>query len=151
MTKGTDDLPKVITINSLDKEDRALFPDGFFDLYEVKSYRNAARILESSCSKEFRELTETLMKFRIIPDDIIVGGGNKSKIAKGVEELFHPLGWRETRVTADLLINRITYTDPQKRGKKAPKSIEQYKINSFVDGHKIDFVKNRVAFDMEWN
>ncbi|GBQ57621.1 BglII/BstYI family type II restriction endonuclease [Komagataeibacter swingsii] len=151
MTKETDDLPKVITINSLDREDRSLFPEGFFDLYEVKSYRNAAQILASSCSNEFRELTETLMKFRILPDDIISGGGNKSKIAKGVENLFHPLGWRETRVTADLLINRVTYTDPSKRGGKAPKVIERYKIDSFVDGHKIDFVKDRVAFDMEWN
>lgn len=151
MTENIDDLPKVITINSLDKEDRSLFPDGFFDLYEVYSYRNAAQILVTTCSDDFNELTNTLMQFRISPEDIIVGGGNKSKIAKGVEDLFHPLGWRETRVTADLLINRITYTDPTKRGGKAPKKVEKYKIDSFVDGHKIDFVKNRIAFDMEWN
>lgn len=151
MIKKIDDLPKVITINSLDKEDRSLFPEGFFDLYEVYSYRNASQILATTCSDDFNELTNTLMKFQIAPEDIIVGGGNKSKIAKGVEDLFHPLGWRETRVTADLLINRITYTDPSKRGGKAPKKIERYKIDSFVDGHKIDFVKNRIAFDMEWN
>lgn len=151
MNQKTADLPKIITINSLDKEDRSLFPDNFFDYYEVLSYRNAAQILASSCPEDFKELTETLMNFSILPEDIISGGGNKSNIAKGVEELFHPLGWRETRVTADLLINRITYIDPSKRGDKAPKHIEQYKIDSFVDGHKIDFVKNRIAFDMEWN
>ncbi|MBS1104303.1 hypothetical protein JK202_15035 [Gluconobacter sp. Dm-62] len=151
MSKQTADLPKVITINSLDKEDRSLFPENFFDYYEVLSYRNAAQILASSCQEDFKELTETLMNFSILPEDIISGGGNKSNIAKGVEGLFHPLGWRETRVTADLLINRITYIDPSKRGDKAPKQIEQYKIDSFVDGHKIDFVKNRIAFDMEWN
>ncbi|MCE2575526.1 BglII/BstYI family type II restriction endonuclease [Komagataeibacter sp. FNDCR2] len=147
----TTDLPRVISITSRDRVDRRLFPDGFFDLYEVLSYRNAAQILAASCPDEFRELTETLMGFRIAPDDIIAGGGNKSRIAKGVEDLFHPLGWRETRVTADLLINRITYTDPSKRGRAAPRQIERYKIDAFVDGHKIDFVKNRVAFDMEWN
>jgi len=150
MAKDTE-IPPVISITSLDKEDRSLFPDGFFDLYEVLSYRNAAQILSSSCPGEFRELTRTLLGFRIAPDDIILGGGNKSRVAKGVEALFHPKGWRETRVTADLLINRITYTDPTKRGKSAPRVVEHYKIDSFVDGHKIDFVKNRVAFDMEWN
>lgn len=151
MSVATDDIPQIITINSRDIENRSLFPDGFFDFYEVLSYRNAAQILSSSCKEEFRELTNALMSFSILPDDIIIGGGNKSRIAKGVEALFHPLGWRETRVTADLLINRITYIDPSKRGDKAPREIQQYKIDSFVDGHKIDFVKKRVAFDMEWN
>lgn len=25
------------------------------------------------------------------------------------------------------------------------------KIEDFMDGHKVDYVKNRVAFDLEWN
>ncbi len=28
---------------------------------------------------------------------------------------------------------------------------EAQQIENFIDGHKIDFVKGRVAFDMEWN
>ena len=42
---------------------------------------------------------------------------------------------------------------PNNKGLKSKSSTEQrhYKISRFIDGHKIDFVKNRVAFDMEWN
>lgn len=28
---------------------------------------------------------------------------------------------------------------------------EERRLEKFLDGHKIDYVKNRVAFDLEWN
>ena len=28
---------------------------------------------------------------------------------------------------------------------------ETYVVRGFIDGHKIDFIKNRIAFDLEWN
>jgi hypothetical protein len=34
---------------------------------------------------------------------------------------------------------------------KTVKDTTTVDIPDFVDGHKVDFVKNRVAFDMEWN
>ncbi len=33
-----------------------------------------------------------------------------------------------------------------KRSESTPRMIE-----NFIDGHKIDYVKGRVAFDLEWN
>jgi len=35
--------------------------------------------------------------------------------------------------------------------KKAGGNIETITRKSFLDGHKVDYVKNRVAFDLEWN
>ena len=40
----------------------------------------------------------------------------------------------------------------RKRSEKKNLTVEDlYKIEGFIDGHKIDFVKGRLAFDMEWN
>jgi len=141
-------------ITARDPDIPGLFPPGFGDLYEVHSYRNAASILANSCQPEFREIVETLMNFRIPTEDIIAAGGNKSKIASGIEERLKPLGWIETRIVGDLLVRRVTRStasDATNRSVKTHEKSDYYRIPNFVDGHKIDFVKGRVAFDMEWN
>lgn len=39
----------------------------------------------------------------------------------------------------------------QRRGKFADVPYETNTIKGYIDGHNIDFLKNRVAFDLEWN
>lgn len=138
-----------------------LFPPGFLDLYEVHSYRNAARILAHACPAEFQEITARLMEFRIRTEDIVASGGNKSQIAKSMELMLNPVGWNETRIRGDLFITKMIVTHGEKRriaGKNRGQTVvehrqhdEIYKVKGFIDGHKIDFVKGRVAFDLEWN
>ena len=138
-----------------------LFPSGFFDLYEVHSYRNAARILATACRAEFDELTSELLQFRIDTSQVVASGGNKSQIAKAIDQRLHPYGWAETRIKGDLLIRKL-YTEKARRAfksgsRKGEEKIENisrediYLLRGVVDGHKVDFVKNRVAFDLEWN
>lgn len=147
-TRLHDDAP---LIEAKDPDPAELFPPGFLDLYEVHSYRNAARILAHACPEEFREITARLMEFRIRTRDIVASGGNKSQIAKSMEERLHPSGWHETRIRGDLLITKMIATGEQ-RGVRGGGQIEEvYKVRGFIDGHKVDFVKGRVAFDMEWN
>jgi CRISPR-associated protein Csd2 len=146
--------PTIPIISARDPDVSGIFPAGFDELYEIHSYRNAARILSSSCKAEFREIVSTLMAFRIPTDDLVVGGGNKSRIAIGMENRLKPLHWLETRIVGDLQVRRIARVDAPLGKKKGPKTVEQvdlYQIPGFVDGHKVDFVKGRVAFDMEWN
>ncbi|MCG5239595.1 BglII/BstYI family type II restriction endonuclease [Azospirillum doebereinerae] len=138
-----------------------LFPPGFLDLYEVHSYRNAARILAYACTPEFQEIVARLMEFRIRTEDIVASGGNKSQIAKSMELMLNPLGWHETRIRGDLFITKEIITHGEKRlvsGKNRGRTVvehrqrdEIYKVKGFIDGHKIDFVKGRVSFDLEWN
>ena len=95
------------------------------------------------------------MTFAILTEEMVEGGGNKSKIAKRMDSLLNPLGWFETRIKADMLLEKIvTKPNPNYGRRKESKYVttaEQFKILNSIDGHKIDFVKNRVAFDMEWN
>lgn len=128
----------------------------FCSRFEVHSYRNAVRILESACPAEFSELIEALGSFRIATGDMVKGGGNKSQIAKNMDALLVPRGWYETRIRGDMFFETVTVEpNPERASKKSAKHSVQirrnYRIQNIIDGHKIDFVKNRVAFDMEWN
>ena len=93
----------ITVISTIDPELLDVFPAGFTDLYEVYSYRNASRILATAYAEEFAQILDRLMVFRIKTSEIVKSGGNKSEIAKNVENLLHPLGWNETRVRGDLL------------------------------------------------
>lgn len=119
-------------------------PPEFLDLYEVHNYRHAAEVLSAGCPAEFAELIEALMQFRLTTADITSKGGNESNIPKHLAALFRPKGWFETRIHGDLVVTVETHTD------KGVKRVEE-KLEDFMDGHKVDFIKNRVAFDVEWN
>lgn len=51
--------------------------------------------------------------------------------------------WIETRITADLNV-RLLFA-------KGGHTVSQYVRERYLDGHRIDFVKGRVALDLEWN
>ena len=70
-------------------------------------------------------------------------GGSKGQIAKYVDTLFSD-GWAETRISADLHVKLL-------HAKKKNEIIDQYTREGFLDGHRIDFVRGRVAVDLEWN
>ena len=117
--------PHVPVITARDPDLSGLFPAGFESLYEVHSYRNAASILATTCKGEFREIVDTLTSFRIPTEDIVAAGGNKSKIAIGMEQRLKPLGWLETRIVGHLLVTRITRAAVPSSAKKGPKTVEK--------------------------
>jgi hypothetical protein len=119
-------------------------PDDIMELYEVHNYRHAAEVLATGCREEFEELVGALRKFRLATTDILAKGGNESQIPKRVASLLRPLRWYETRIRGDLVVTIETY------GEEGIDRTET-RLDDFMDGHKIDFVKNRVAFDLEWN
>ncbi len=117
-------------------------------LYEIHSYKGAATILNQSCSTEFGEILDALRAFRVSKADIIEAGGNETKIPKIFSNLLRPKGWLETRVRGDLL---VTMQAVSGTGKQRRVEISSIVRKDFVDGHKIDYVKSGVAFDLEWN
>jgi CRISPR-associated protein Csd2 len=121
--------------------------------YEVYSYRNAALILSEAHSVEFVELMNSLRAFSLTTSIIAKAGGNESDIPKIISRALRPLGWHETTIQADLLVKllwRQSAVNPKGKAITEAKSREMVKAR-FLDGHKVDYVKNRVAFDLEWN
>lgn len=123
-------------------------PEDVRALYEVHSYKGAATILGQSCRDEFSEILDALRAFRITRNDIVEAGGNETRIPKIFSGLLRPKGWLETRVRGDLL---VTMHSVAGEGKKRVVRTETITRTDFVDGHKIDYVKRGVAFDLEWN
>jgi hypothetical protein len=124
-------------------------------LYDVYSYRHAAAILANSFPEELREIEAALLAFRITKRDIGAPGGNESDMPKKFSRTLRPAEWVESRIQGDLLVRMQEYDElfltngkikKVKRSESTPRLIE-----NFIDGHKIDYVKGRVAFDLEWN
>ena len=124
-------------------------------MYDVFSYRHAAAILANSYPEELREIERALLEFRITTKEIAMPGGNESDIPKKFSKTLRPDNWVETRIQGDLLVRLQKYNEVILESGKAKKvkitEDEERLIENFIDGHKIDYVKGRVAFDLEWN
>lgn len=120
-----------------------IFPADISQKYEIFSYRNAAGILKASFPQHLEEIIRILSAFEITKSMIRTPGGSKSDIARYVDTLFSD-GWHETRISADLHVKLL-------HAKKKNEIISHYTREGFLDGHRIDFVKGKVALDLEWN
>lgn len=138
---------------------RRKIPADLFEKYEIYSYRSAAVILSETHPTEFGELVDALRGFEITTEIIRKAGGNESEIPKLLSAALRPRGWHETVVQGDLLVKlrwrepKVKDGRPVVRGGKLVLEAKQRELlrEKFLDGHKIDFVRGRVAFDLEWN
>jgi hypothetical protein len=132
---------------------RAISPD-ILERDEVHSYRNAATILRHSEPEALDELEDALRRFSVTMRDIGMPGGNESVIPKKVSRFLRPAGWHEVRIQGDLLIrlkkNSVETTEAGKK-RRTPLPDESFTLDNYIDGHQIDYVKGKVAFDLEWN
>ncbi len=115
-------------------------PNDLKDLYEIHDFKHAAAILSKEFPIEFREICLTLQKFRFTTEDILVSGGNESHIPKIFSNILRPLGWQERNLSAELNVFEL-------KGK----SKKEFKSSISHGSHKVDYIKGRVAFDLEWN
>jgi hypothetical protein len=132
-------------------------PQAIREKYEIFSYRSAAVILAESRPTEFQEIIQALDEFDITTKMIRTAGGNESDMPKVFSRTLRPLGWHETTISADLDV-KLSWREPQTPmfglGNSKPKMVAKERIirrEKYLDGHKIDYVKGKTAFDMEWN
>lgn len=130
-------------------------PKEIREKYEVVSYRSAAVILAESRRAEFDEIVRGLSEFTITTEMIRTAGGNESDMPKVFSKTLRPLGWHETVISADLDV-KLSWRAPtgaiSRKGVPVLGPQERIiKRAKYLDGHKIDYVKGKTAFDMEWN
>lgn len=129
--------------------------DSVLALYDVYSYRHAAAILGSSFPEELREIERALLEFRITTRDIAMPGGNESVIPKQFSSILRTLDWHETQIKGDLTVHVIkNEAIGTNRGSVREREIDDdanLVLPNYVDAHRIDYVKGRVALDLEWN
>ncbi len=124
--------------------------EGLLSKFEFQSYGHALEILHEAFPEEWGEIQDCLEKLVITVEDLKTAGGNETSIPKKFDEVLYPYGWREIRITGDLLVKLYPRKTTQ-RGRFADEPFDEKVIEGYIDGHNIDFVKGKVAFDLEWN
>lgn len=124
--------------------------EGLSEKYEFQNYGHALEILSQAFPDEWNNIQDALERFSISIDDLKSAGGNETAIPKKFDDMLYPLGWKEIRITGDLLVKMYPRRENQ-RGRFDDKPFDEKVIESYIDGHNIDFVKDKVAFDLEWN
>lgn len=119
--------------------------------FEFYNYGHALEILHDAFQQEWKELQSCFRKLSLTLADVKKAGGNESPIPKKFDEILYPYGWREIRISGDLIVKKYPRQTAQRRGRFADEPYEVDTIKGYIDGHNIDFLKNRVAFDLEWN
>lgn len=120
------------------------------DKFEFQNYGHALEILSEAFPNEWSEIQDCLENLTISVDDIMAAGGNETAIPKKFDSVLYPLGWSEIRITGDLLVKMYPRSG-NLRGRFSNEPFDEKKIEGYIDGHNIDFVKGKVAFDLEWN
>lgn len=123
---------------------------GLTEKFEFQSYGHAIEILSEAFPQEWNELQDCLGQLKISIDDLKAAGGNETAIPKKFDDALYPLGWREIRITGDLLV-KLYPRRANQRGRFSQEPYDQKIIEGYIDGHNIDFIKGKVAFDLEWN
>lgn len=118
--------------------------------FEFHNYNHAAEILTQAFPEEWANIVECLTNLRITTEDLRKAGGNETDIPKKFDDVLYPLGWREIKITGDLHIKFYPRRAGQ-RGRFSNEPFDEKVVEGYIDGHNIDFVKGRVAFDLEWN
>ncbi len=118
--------------------------------FEFINYNHAYEILSTSFEKEFSEVLRALREFTIYKSDLLAAGGNESPIPPKFSKVLSPLGWSEIKITGDLLIHFFPRRG-DKSGVFSSEATSHKTIVNYIDGHNIDYIKGRVALDVEWN
>jgi hypothetical protein len=107
-----------------------LLPSGIRDLWEVHKYRHACAILSIDFPTEWADLLYVLGNFRLKASSILTQGGRKSPIAVSINGLFSERGWVEKDFDIAITIDGEPHPSPT---------------------HQVDYYKNKVAIETEWN
>ena len=105
-------------------------PNIIREYYEVREWRHASAVLARDFPAEWRDLIAVLTGFRLKKSAVMMSGGNKSSIANDVDAAFAARGWVEKQFKTEIVVDD--------RSRQSPT-------------HKVDYYKNHVGIEMEWN
>ena len=107
-----------------------IFSEAVYKKFDVYEYRHAGTILRHDYPMEFQELDELLSGLFINHEDILAAGGGMSPIGHKINSELKGQGWTEKSLTISTTVDgaeRVSNT------------------------HKVDYLKSRVAAELEWN
>ena len=91
-------------------------PSELNDKYEFHNFGHALEILSQACPEEWNDILDCLHNLSITRKDILAAGGNESPIPKKFDDQLYPKGWREIKITGDLIVKLFPRRNIQRRG-----------------------------------
>jgi hypothetical protein len=107
-----------------------LLPKIVLDRFEVAERHHAASILATDFPEEWSDLMGMLSQFRLRRSQIMTPGGGKSPISIDIDHYFYERGWAEHKFKIEVAADGVTTLAPT---------------------HQVDYFRNRVAMETEWN
>lgn len=117
------------------------------DKYEIYEYDNAGTILKVCSKAEFDDIRIVLENLHITINDCKSNGGNESPIPKSIRKLFENQNWDTEQQIEGTLVLKLRNHETS-----SGKSIKRSQIvKDYLNGYHLDYFKNRIAVDTEWN
>ena len=105
-------------------------PQHILDHYEVHEWKHASAILKNDFPKEWEDIVDMLLQFRLHKTWLTVPGGRKSQVAMAFDTFLYARGWLEKEFATSIIVDDIAMDSPT---------------------HLVDCYKNRIALEIEWN
>lgn len=106
----------------------SLIPQKVRETFEIHEWKHACAILATDFPNEWRDILDLLRDFRLCKSWITDPGGNKSKVAKFVDQYLGAKGWVEKQFDTSVQVDQSIMVSPT---------------------HDVDCYKNRVALEVE--
>lgn len=108
----------------------SLIPETVTEKFEIRETHHAAAILHTDFSEEWNDLVSLLAQFRLRRSQVMTPGGRKSPISIAIDSFFYGRGWSEHNFEIEVKADGIVTLAPT---------------------HHVDYFRNRVAIETEWN
>lgn len=106
------------------------FPKDICDKYEIHEWKHASAILKHDFPNEWDDIISMFRAFKLKKSWITKGGGNKTELAKWIDDFLGARKWKEKQFSTAVIVDEAKLESPT---------------------HKVDCYKNRVALEVEWN
>lgn len=107
-----------------------LLPDRIRQNYHVEERHHASAILRTDFPTEWDDLLAALDQLRLPRSQILTPGGGKSPISRGIDDFFYHRNWHKRRFRIEVTVDGEITLSPT---------------------HEVDYFRNRVAIETEWN
>ena len=107
-----------------------LIPEAVTGKFEVAERHHAVSILTADFPAEWADLIGMLSQFKLRRSQIMTPGGGKSPISQDIDRFFYERGWAEHKFKIEVAADGVTTLAPT---------------------HQVDYFRNRVAIETEWN
>jgi hypothetical protein len=130
LTEGRKDSPRQIPRGRVRPLGTSLIPSSIRNLYNVQERHHACAILKSDFPSEWQDLMDALAQIKLPKSHITAAGGRKSPISVGINGFFSSRGWQEKNFQIEVRVDGNVTLAPT---------------------HHVDYFKNRIAIETEWN